>query len=216
MNANPKALRILCFGDSNTFGQVPGESRERYALDQRWTGILQSKLGTDYEVIEEGLSSRTVDLDDPDPLKPGRNGLSFLAPLLSTHVPLNWMVIMLGTNDLKVQYNRSALEVSNSMHDLIDHIDVYFSQKTMFKRPKILLVCPPIIKETRPLIYGGATKKSQELASLYEKVASDFLDCHFLDASKFVESSDVDGVHFEVEGHQRLGIAVAERIQSLT
>lgn len=215
MNANPKALRILCFGDSNTFGQVPGESKERYALDQRWTGILQSKLGTDYEVIEEGLSSRTVDLDDPDPLKPGRNGLSLLAPILSTHVPLDWMVMMLGTNDMKVQYNRTPLQVFESMQNFIEQIYSYFSLKPMFKRPKILLVCPPIIKETRPLLYGGATKKSQELAPLYNKVVSGFEDCHFLDAGKIVESSDVDGVHFEVEGHQRLGAAIAECIQRL-
>ena len=71
MNINPNAATILCYGDSNTYGQKPDKSG-RYAADVRWTGRLQNALGGDYYVIEEGLSSRTTDLDyDP---RSGKNG----------------------------------------------------------------------------------------------------------------------------------------------
>ena len=60
MNTNPKAKRILCFGDSNTWGRIPGKKFRRFPVDQRWTGILQKLLGEDYEVIEEGLTARVV------------------------------------------------------------------------------------------------------------------------------------------------------------
>lgn len=56
MNRNNKAKRVLCYGDSNTWGRVPsGMGEERYPVDTRWPGILQNLLGENYEIIEEGL-----------------------------------------------------------------------------------------------------------------------------------------------------------------
>ena len=75
MNTNPRLTRILCYGDSNTWGKAPDlQNLHRYTAQERWTGLLQAKLGDQYEVLEEGLNSRTTDLDDLDPAKPGRNG----------------------------------------------------------------------------------------------------------------------------------------------
>ena len=88
---------ILCFGDSNTWGDPPG-GNGRFAWHERWTGILQSSLGDGFRVIEEGLCGRTTCFDDP--FSPNRNGLAYLTVALETHCPLDLLIIMLGTNDL--------------------------------------------------------------------------------------------------------------------
>ena len=46
---------ILCFGDSNTHG-YNSKTGGRFTVEERWTKLLQRKLGDDYYVIEEGLS----------------------------------------------------------------------------------------------------------------------------------------------------------------
>ena len=46
---------ILCFGDSNTYGLIPG-TKERYGRDTRWTGLLEQHLyEKGYRIIEEGF-----------------------------------------------------------------------------------------------------------------------------------------------------------------
>lgn len=64
---------ILCYGDSNTHGYIPGGGR--YDDDTRYTGILAKLLGSDYRIIEEGLNSRTSPCDHFDAIQK-RNGLS--------------------------------------------------------------------------------------------------------------------------------------------
>src|SRR5262245_55715080 len=66
-NGRRRPLRtVLCFGDSNTHGQIPGRGPlERYRRDQRWGGVLEKNLGPGWQVIEEGLSGRTTVRDDP-------------------------------------------------------------------------------------------------------------------------------------------------------
>ena len=52
--------RIVCFGDSNTWGYIP-VTGERYDETIRWPARLQEMLG--YErctVVEEGLTGRTT------------------------------------------------------------------------------------------------------------------------------------------------------------
>ena len=56
-------INILCFGDSNTYGYKPDRTG-RYDENTRWTGILQTKLGTQYRIIEEGLCGRTTVFHD--------------------------------------------------------------------------------------------------------------------------------------------------------
>ena len=103
---------ILCYGASNTWGYKPDPSAVlpiRYSYKQRWTGILQSKLGDEFLVIEEGLNSRTTVIDDP--LNDDRNGKAYLKPCLESHAPLDFVALMLGTNDLKVRFGLSASEI---------------------------------------------------------------------------------------------------------
>ena len=94
--------RIMCFGDSLTWGWIPvrdGSPTLRYPFEQRWAGAMLNDLGPDYEVIEEGLSARTTDLDDP--VDPRLNGSAYLPSALASHLPLDLVIIMLGTNDPK-------------------------------------------------------------------------------------------------------------------
>ena len=100
---------ILCYGDSNTYGLKP-DSSQRYPRDVRWTGILQKKLGEDYYVIEEGLSGRTTLWDDP--IEEHKNGKTYLLPCLESHSPINLVVLMLGTNDLKTRFSLTPFDLS--------------------------------------------------------------------------------------------------------
>lgn len=89
---------VVCFGDSNTWGYVPGSGGERFPREQRWPTILQRLLGDEWEVIAEGLNGRTATIDRPD--AEGRNGLPYLLPCLHSHAPVDTVVIFLGTNDV--------------------------------------------------------------------------------------------------------------------
>lgn len=98
MNTNPKAIRILCYGDSNTWGQNP-HTWERYASNERWTGRLQDLLGENFEIIEEGLCGRSTVLEREN--RPGGNGKPYLLPCVMSHNPIDIVILNLGTNDFK-------------------------------------------------------------------------------------------------------------------
>src|SRR3989344_6232248 len=144
MNTNSEAKRILCYGDSNTWGYMPAKAT-RYSIDQRWTGILQKSLGEEFEVIEEGTNSRTTDLDDPKHF--GKNGAEYLIPCLESHFPLDFVVLMLGTNDLKERFNRNSERVARGIQKLLTIIKKTAEDEEE-KLPKIILICPPIIDES--------------------------------------------------------------------
>src|SRR3990172_1574496 len=111
MNINPSAKRILCYGDSNTRGFIPLKNGlERYPVDKRWTGILQKLLGQDYEIIEEGLDARLTSREDFRPDVLYKNSLSHVFPIVASHKPLDLVIIMLGTTDLKEKINMQPEE----------------------------------------------------------------------------------------------------------
>jgi lysophospholipase L1-like esterase len=208
MNVNKNAIRILCYGDSNTWGRS-GQDTRRYPVDVRWTGLLQEKLGSSFEIIEEGLRSRTTDLDDDDPQFPGRNGLTYLRPCLESHNPLDIVVLWLGTNDLKSKFHRSAEDITKALEILIEEIKL-IARSDDGRTAKILLISPPIIKEEvlkTTSQFAGAGNKSKEFSSLIKKL-SEKSDCAFLDLAEHVEPGDFDGVHLEAEAH----VVVAEKI----
>ena len=97
--------RIMVFGDSNTFGYVEDAQAVvgRLPLDTAWPGRMAALLGSDYEVVVEGLSGRTTRIDSPERSGTGvipgagMNGAAYLPAALSSHMPLDMVVIMLGT-----------------------------------------------------------------------------------------------------------------------
>ena len=106
---------ILCYGDSNTYG-LKSDLVSRYPRNVRWTGILQEKLGSEYYVIEEGLGGRTTVWDDP--VEDYKNGKKYLLPCLDSHKPLDLVIIMLGTNDLKSRFSVTPFDIGASMENL--------------------------------------------------------------------------------------------------
>ena len=131
---------ILCFGDSNAWGQPPG-SFGRHSWDVRWPGALQQLLGSGVRIIEEGLSGRTTCFDDP--FTANRSGLQQLPVVLESHYPLDLVIIMLGTNDLKRSFNLKAFEIAHGLGVLLT-VATQFEPKIS----EILLVSPPYIVET--------------------------------------------------------------------
>ncbi|MFP3897323.1 MAG: SGNH/GDSL hydrolase family protein [Anaerolineales bacterium] len=203
---------ILCYGDSNTWGYNPRTER-RYARDVRWTGVLQEELGTEYHVIEEGLNGRTTVWDDP--IEGHKNGKMYLVPCLETHKPLDLVIIMLGTNDLKHRFSLTAFDIAAGAGALVDIV-----KRSQTGRgeaaPKVLLIVPPHLG--RLTVFGdmfrGGRQKSEQLLTHYKTVAEE-RDCHVLDADRILACSEIDGVHFEPEGHRALGLAVSERVREI-
>ena len=102
--------RILCYGDSNTFGYIPAGYGQRYDARTRWTKRLESMLGNHFEIIEEGCSGRTTDIDAPG--EPWKNGMFTLRTSLSSHKPLDMIILMLGTNDLKTDFHKNEYAIA--------------------------------------------------------------------------------------------------------
>jgi lysophospholipase L1-like esterase len=207
---------VLCFGDSNTHGQMPGGSPlDRYAYDQRWPGVLQRELGAAWRVIEEGLSGRTTVHDDPieGALK---NGRTYLRPCIMSHAPLDLIIIMLGTNDLKARFSQPASEVAMGIGCLVHDIRE-LAPGPGGLAPEIMVVSPPPmlddIKEWEQ-IFKNAQPKSRELALQFEIIA-DSLEIHFFDAGTVARCDPSDGFHINDEAHEALGVALAREVEAI-
>ncbi|MGI9327147.1 MAG: GDSL-type esterase/lipase family protein, partial [Pseudomonadales bacterium] len=135
---------ILCYGDSNTWGRKPIAimgALERFDRDTRWTGVLARQLGAEFQVIEEGLNSRTTVHDDPIE-GAHKNGKTYLYPCLESHAPLDLVVLMLGTNDLKRQFSFSAFNVARGIRALLDTV-ASIAPKNGGVKPQTLVIAPP-------------------------------------------------------------------------
>ena len=204
--------RILCYGDSNTWG-FDAKTQDRFDDQTRWTRILAQNLGAGYEVIEEGLNGRTTVWDDP--IEGHKNGLTYLIPCLESHRPLDLVVLMLGTNDLKQRFSLSAFDIAQGAAVLVRTIQS--SQTGRDGAPPItLLMAPPpttTLTEYAEML-EGAGPKSARFAAHYGGVAKQ-LGCPFLDTGAVIVSSPLDGVHFEASEHLKLGQAVAAKVKTL-
>ena len=221
-NESAPAKRILVYGDSNTWGWIPverGFPTSRFGATERWPGITQAALGDGYEIIEEGLSGRTTDLPDttvPELTGAGLDGSAYLPAAVASQLPLDLVVIMLGTNDLKTSFERSPEDVAGGLRELVEQvIAMDRAVWTEYPAPKILVVAPPPIVQTDRFpaaAFAGAIEKSRQLASLYARVAAD-AGVEFLDASTVTAADGVDGLHLTVEAHRKLGQAIATKIR---
>lgn len=204
--------RILCYGDSNTWGYIPRKAT-RFAPDVRWTGVVQKILGDEFLIIEEGLNGRTTNCEDP--IEPYRNGYDYLIPCLLSHRPLDLVILFLGTNNLKIRHSLSAYDIAHSAGMLIDTIRrVNYLMEV--SPPDVLLISPPIIGKLTDFaeMFEGANEKSRLFKKHFETIAK-LYDCHFLDAASVVTSSDLDGVHLDEENHKKLGNSIAEKVKEI-
>lgn len=210
---------ILCFGDSNTWGFMPESISapfpERHPHNVRWTGILAAELGASFRVIEEGQNGRTTVHDDPFAL--ARNGKAVLPAILESHKPLDLVVLMLGTNDLKAVFGVSPGEIAMGVKILAQMI-LGSDSGIGNKAPKLLLLCPPAIGDQLHLPdvaakFPDGQKDSRKLPKYYEALASS-LGCGFLNTQTLIEPGS-DGIHLDAAAHARLGKAVAALVKSI-
>ena len=211
--------RILCFGDSNTWGSKPCVTAipQRHDEEVRWTGVLARELGKGYTVIEEGQNGRTTVWDDP--VEERLAGSTYLFPCVDSHAPFDLIIIMLGTNDLKLRFGGSNAQTIASGLDKLVHI--VRTGHTYGATPEILIAAPTEIEPTYKNkadyldIFGDdADQRSKGFGDAYAARAK-ALGCHFLDAAKYARASQADGVHMEADGHLALGKAFAEAVKRI-
>lgn len=204
--------QILAFGDSNTWGLVPGSHpHERYPWGVRWTSLLQEK-SEDIRVAEEGLCGRTTVFEDG--LRPGRKGVTSLDQLLESHYPLDGAILMLGTNDCKTFYNASSYVVGKGIERCLDILEKYVEPEN------ILLISPMALgedvwrPEKDPEFNGNSVVTSKELKQVYQDIAKR-RGTAFLAASDVVTASTIDDEHMDEEGHRIFAEAVYKKLEPI-
>jgi lysophospholipase L1-like esterase len=166
-----------------------------------------------YWVVEEGLGGRTTCREDP--VEGDRNGLRQLVPILESHKPLDIVVVMLGTNDLKIRYSPCAYDIAWGVNRIVTAIkDSRTGPDNSI--PKVLVVCPPPVLDTPVLrgILGNCMELSSQLPNHYRQFSEES-KVNFLDAGTVIKSSPIDGVHLEIEDHRKLAKAIAAIIQTM-
>ncbi len=217
MITDPDAVRILCFGDSNTHG-TPADDPDyvRLQADRRWTGVFQRLLGVGYDVIEEGLNGRTTDVDYED--RPGCNGRSYFVPCLLSHHPLDVIVVMLGSNDLKSCFDRTPTAIAEALHGYVDDIAGNVTDRRG-RVPVTVLVSPIWIIDTAPRFQevtgenfdpANIAARSRELAIAIRRVAQE-RGVLYADAAQVAHAGD-DGHHLTLDSHDRLAELFASMI----
>lgn len=200
---------VLCYGDSLTWGHL--SDGIRYPLKDRWTFRLQQKLGDKFYVIEEGLRSRTTNIDDSD--RADRDGFPYFRACFESHEPVKYLIYFLGTNDTKMKFNRSAVEICSATEEVLTwskrHAEI--SNFTT----KIILISPPLINLVHLKYTSCFDKQSNSklisLADEYQKLSAKN-NYQFLDLSKIMQGAKNDGVHLNIEDNEKISQLVAEQI----
>ena len=215
---------ILCFGHSNTWGFVPGAFvpetlyMKRYSILERWPGLLRDLLVADYHIIEEGLNGRTTNVEYPD--LSGRSGTSYILPCLYSHSPLDLVILNIGINDIKVIFDRSMMEISEGMAEIIDLIKSTSYGPDMQGPPQILLLSPSALTnegyldQNNESAFKGGMEKSLSFNEYYEKIALE-KGCHYVNLQSVVNYSEIDGLHYDKRGHAVIASVVASKINEI-
>jgi lysophospholipase L1-like esterase len=215
---------ILCYGDSNTYGYIPGINAGRYDHKTRWPMVLKRLLNEGrppddpaYWVEEEAQNGRTTTREDP--IEGDKNGFRQLIPILESHQPIDIVVIMLGTNDLKSRFSPTAADIALGVQRLAEAVKLS-GMGPGGSAPAILAICPPPIIENprNPVfqhVFAGGEAVSRELPYWFDRFVTGESGVPVIDAGKIIATSQGDGIHFDPEEHAKLAKAVAEAIRKL-
>ena len=205
---------ILCYGDSNTWGHNP-ITQARYPLEQRWVTLLARDLGSAYLVIPEGLNGRTTVW--PDPVKGKyKSGKSTLIPILESHHPLDLVVLMLGTNDLKHRFGLSAWDIACSAQTLVEMI-----QSSTFGPDGRAPGCcwlrrrPPACRARAMKRRSPEAMRSRSVWPTISSRSRTNSAAASWTPSVHVVSSKVDGIHLDAGELPKLAAAVAASVREL-
>jgi len=206
---------VLCYGDSLTWGYVPDGSG-RHALQDRWPQVLQAELGDAVHVIADGLNGRTTAFDDH---LSGfeRNATRTLQTALGTHFPLDLVIIMLGTNDMKTVVCGDAFNTKRGMQRLIEIVRTAPYQFEA-NAPAVMIMSPPTLGPSGTdefrLIFRDGVEQSHLLARFYGD-AAELAGCTFFDAGSVAKTSPIDGVHLDAENTRAIGKAIAPIVRDI-
>ena len=198
--------KILCFGDSNTYGFIP-QNGKRYPENIRWSGILKSKLNPDYQVIEAGCNNRTGFFDNPA----GKEftGYKILPEYLKKYNP-DIVITAIGINDLQFQYNASIEDIKNGLDKLLNLIN----------DKEIILLSPSVIKNNilnsffAQMFDETSIQKSFNLAEIYQKAAEKY-NAKYINLNNLVTTSDIDGLHYEPQAHSKIADEIIKVLKTL-
>ncbi len=219
-------MRILVFGDSNSWGWVPRDDDQptvRYPAETRWPDRMAAVLagkGWPVDLVVDAVSGRTTDLDDPDtaaicpPMTAvGFNGALALPAVIAAHMPLNRIVIMLGTNDTKAAFGRDALSIAHALVGLGLLAGRCTGVATAYPPPDVLLVAPPPLgplSEATAEDFAGGPDRSRAVGTHLVPLAS-AAGLRAIDARTVLPAiRGVDGVHFTAEDHAAVATLVAD------
>lgn len=208
-------LKVLCFGDSNTYGYSPTNEEHRYPYKKRWTSILQKTLGKQAVITVDGFNGRTTNVDRSD--KANCNGVKGYLQALKQDSKYDVVVFMLGTNDTIVQLDRSVKEISEGMEKLLN-LTAEHVRNTAGGKPEIILVAPGRVQsdlQGTPFAHQfdeTSVGKSIKLSDVYRQLAKRY-QAHFIDGTK-LDVSDIDCIHLTPQGHQQLAGLILKQIKS--
>lgn len=218
---------ILCYGDSNTHGTIArwnaNEESRRYDCNTRWPCVLQRELGDSFHVIEEGLPCRTTIYTEQGE-KPYLNGLYMLEGILQTHKPIDLVILMLGTNDMKLSTALPKEEQGRGIETLAKLILERTDIGRDGKSPEVLIVSPPVLSKSDPkgrtevyqMFHGEyGIEQSMSNPKIYLQIANR-LGCHFFNSQDYVSVDLGDGVHITAKSHILLGKALANQVMDIS
>lgn len=197
---------ILCYGDSITWGS-DAETGGRHAFQDRWPNVLQQRLGPGVHVIADGLRGRTTAYDE-HLAACDRNGVRILPTALYTHAPLDLVILLLGSNDMKPAIAGTALAAMQGMRRLVEIVRLNATRDGTSEPPAVLIVAPPPLCETASpeyaAMFAGGVEQSRMIASFYADLA-DTEGCGFFDAGSVARTTPIDGVHLDAANTRAIG-----------
>ncbi len=206
---------ILAFGDSLTWGFEAG-TQKRHPHETRWPNVLAAGLESKARVIEEGMNGRTTAYDDYSD-SANLNGTVALPIMLKSHQPIDLVIVMLGTNDLKFAARCRAFDAAIGIGRLIEIIQ-HFPYNRGYAAPQILIVAPPALCATKDefffQLWDHAIDESQKFAEHYARLAKD-RDVHFFDAGSVATTDPTDGGHLDAANTRALGVALVPAVKRI-
>lgn len=207
---------VLCYGDSLTWGSDPA-SGGRHAHEDRWPTVLGAALEGEARIFADGLRGRTTGYDeylaDCD-----RNGVRTFPTSLYVHAPLDLVILLLGTNDMKPHIAGTAIAAMQGMRRLISIAQNHNPGLLEETRPDILIVAPPPLCETADTefaaMFAGGIEQSRMLGSFYADLA-DEKGVGFFDASSVARTSAIDGVHLDAANTRAIGKALVPMVKMM-
>ena len=206
---------ILAFGDSLTWGFEAGTFK-RHPFESRWPNVLAAGLGENVRVIDEGMNGRTTAYDDSSDAA-NLNGTVALPILLKSHQPLDLVIIMLGTNDLKFAARCRAFDAAIGMGRLVEIVQ-HFPYNTNYAPPQILVMSPPALCKTKDEffydLWDHAIEESTKFARHYARLAKE-RGVHFFDAGSVAKTDPTDGGHLDAANTRALGAALVPVVKKI-